>query len=48
MIVQNEHWNGQPRPASNEVTDPVVPATIYAGSSGNGAPTSAGRSWRKL
>ena len=48
MMVQKLHWNGQPRPASNEVTPPVVPATISAGSSGNGAPSSAGRSLRKL
>ena len=48
MIVQNEHWNGQPRPASKLVTYPAVRVTLSAGSSGIGAPSKPGRSSMKL
>jgi len=38
MMVQNEHWYGQPRPASNEVTVPLVRLTRSRPSIGAGAP----------
>jgi hypothetical protein len=31
MMVQNEHWNGQPRPASKLVVWPVTPFDLLAG-----------------
>ena len=34
MMVQNEHWNGQPRPASKLVTAPVVRLTTSGGQEG--------------
>ena len=48
MMVQNEHWNGQPRPASKLVTSPAVRLTCVAGSIGIGAPSRPGRSFMKL
>ena len=44
MMVQNEHWNGQPRPASNVVTLPMVLRTELPGKNGVTASSSAGRS----
>ena len=34
MIVQNEHWNGQPRPASKLERKPIVRPTRSAGKVG--------------
>ena len=34
MMVQNEHWNGQPRPASKVVTLPMVLRTELPGKNG--------------
>ena len=48
MMVQNEHWYGQPRPASKLVTAPAVRVTRSRGSSGIGAPSMPGRSFMKL
>ena len=47
MIVQKEHWNGQPRPASKLVTRPRC-ARARRGMSGIGAPSRLGRSDMKL
>jgi hypothetical protein len=44
MIVQNEHWNGQPRPASKLVTPPAVRHARSAVISGIGVPSMPGRS----
>lgn len=45
MIVQKEHWNGQPRPASKVVWAPAVRATTSAGRNGTTAPSRPGRSF---
>ena len=39
MMVQNEHWKGQPRPASKLVVPPTVRCTRSAAISGIGAPS---------
>ena len=44
MMVQNEHWKGQPRPASKLVSAPPVRLMRVAGKCGSGTPSSAGRS----
>jgi hypothetical protein len=44
MMVQNEHWNGQPRPASKVVTLPMVLRTELPGKNGVTASWSAGKS----
>jgi hypothetical protein len=37
MMVQNEHWKGQPRPASKLVTLPIVRLTKSTGRKGGEA-----------
>ena len=44
MMVQKEHWNGQPRPASKLVSVPPVRFTRGAGQHRQGAPSATGRS----
>jgi len=44
MMVQNEHWNGQPRPASKVVTLPIVLRTELPGKNGVTDSSSAGKS----
>ena len=48
MMVQNEHWNGQPRPASKLVLAPKVLRTTEAGRCGVGMFSRLGRSFMKL
>ena len=48
MIVQKEHWNGQPRPASKLVILPPVRSMRAAGSRGVGTPSSPGRSCHEI
>ena len=45
MALQNEHWNGQPRPRSKLVIPPSLRASASAGSRGTGAPSRLGRSF---
>ena len=45
MIVQNEHWYGQPRPASKLVFAPTVRLMRSRGRNGIGAPSRPGRSF---
>src|SRR5262244_3022632 len=47
MIVQNEHWYGQPRPASKLELWPMVRTTYRFGRDGTGVPSIPGRSFRK-
>src|SRR6516225_7717317 len=47
MIVQNEHWYGQPRPASKLALRPRVRATYRFGRNGTGVPSILGRSFMK-
>ena len=44
MMVQNEHWNGQPRPRSKLENSLRVPFRVSTGRKGGGAPSSDGRS----
>ena len=44
MMVQNEHWNGQPRPRSKLELRPSLRASAAAGRLGVGAPSRPGRS----
>jgi hypothetical protein len=46
MMVQNEHWNGQPRPASKLVYSPATRATILRGRIGSVASAISGMSER--
>ena len=48
IMVQNEHWNGQPRPASKLVRRPPVRLMREAGRMGMVAPARPGRSSMKL
>ena len=47
MIVQNEHWYGQPRPASKLALRPRVRATYRFGRNGTGVASILGRSFMK-
>ena len=44
IMVQKEHWNGQPRPASKLVRPPTVREARVAVMSGIGVPAMFGRS----
>jgi hypothetical protein len=44
MMVQNEHWNGQPRPASKLLAVPPVRLTTARSRNGSGTLSSPGRS----
>jgi hypothetical protein len=44
MMVQNEHWNGQPRPRSKLDLRPSLRASAAGGRLGVGAPSMPGRS----